>query len=277
MRPNEAPLRKVIFIFMIVAGLSGQATHAQSSRKLKAADARTLTGLDIYLLIGQSNMAGRAQILAPDYDTLRDTWLFKGDSLTLWEPAVNPLNKYSTIRRELSIQQLSPGYYFAKTMMAAEPGKRIGLVVNARGGTSIDLWAPGTTYFNDAVSRARQAMHSGTLKAILWHQGESDVKKRQEYPEKIVRLISELRTALNNPDLPFIAGEVAEEKPGRAEFNVLLRATLSKVPYAAVVTASGLTTYDSTHFDTPSMRILGERYARETRIMLENKGLKVKK
>jgi hypothetical protein len=224
--------------------------------------------LDIYLLIGQSNMAGRAQILAPDFDTLKSVFLFTGDSAHPWEPAVNPLNKHSTIRRELSVQQLGPGYYFAKNLSAADPGRRVGLVVNARGGTSINLWAPDSTYFKDAVTRARQAERYGSLRAILWHQGESDVKKYREYPEKIIKLINALRKELKNPCLPFIAGEVAEEKPNRAEFNIMLKETLAKIPFSAVVGAAGLTTYDSTHFDTRSMRMLGERYADATRKLL---------
>ena len=153
-------------------------------------------------------------------------------------------------------------------MRAFDKEKQIGLVVNARGGTSIDLWAPGTTYFSDALDRTRKALQSGTLKAILWHQGESDVKKYRDYPGKIITLINALRKELNRPDLPFIAGEVAEEKANRAEFNVMLKQTLGNIPNTAVVRVTGLTTYDSTHFDTRSMRILGERYAEEARKML---------
>ena len=238
-------------------------THPQAPDARSGAAGRP-QHLDIFLLIGQSNMAGRAQILVPDYDTLSGAWLYKGDSSATWEPAVNPLNKYSTIRRELSVQQLSPGYYFAKKMMADRPGVPLGLVVNARGGTSIDLWGTGTQYYREALRRTKEAMRNGTLKAILWHQGETDVKKYRDYPDKITALINALRSEFNNPDLPFIAGEVAPEKPFRAEFNDMLRKTLATIPHTAVVSSSGLTTYDSTHFDTPSMRILGERYALET-------------
>ncbi|MCX6267343.1 MAG: sialate O-acetylesterase [Bacteroidetes bacterium] len=266
MGPMEALWQKSMSICIITAVITGCAAgNNKSSGKLTCKQAPQTSGLDIYLLIGQSNMAGRAQILAPDFDTLWGAFLFTGDSASPWEPAVNPLNKYSTIRRELSIQQLSPGYYFAKSLMSGDHGKRIGLVVNARGGTSIDLWGPGTTYFNDAITRTRQAMPFGSLKAILWHQGESDVKYNQkEYPEKITVLINALRNELQSPSLPFIAGEVAEEKPKRAEFNVLLKETLARIPNTAVVRVTGLTTYDSTHFDTRSMRLLGERYATET-------------
>ncbi len=258
----------MVFIGVLVfIGLTGKPGSRHQSGKHKNED----TQLDIYLLIGQSNMAGRAQISPPDYDTLQDVYLFRGDSVSLWELAVNPLNRYSTIRRELSAQQLSPGYYFAKTMKKDDPSGRIGLVVNARGGTSIDLWAPGSEYFTEAVRRTKEALQSGRLKAILWHQGESDVKKYQEYPEKIRVLIRALRKEFQRDDLPFIAGEVAEEKKFRAEFNVMLKETLQTVPYTALVSSAGLTTYDSTHFDTPSMRMLGERYATETLKLLGEK------
>ncbi|MFZ4521282.1 MAG: sialate O-acetylesterase [Bacteroidales bacterium] len=266
---------RMVFLSTILAGMTGcYAPRENTTRRIFSKTVSAPDHLEIYLLIGQSNMAGRAQIIAPDFDTLYGTYLFRGDSIHTWEVAVNPLNKYSTIRRELSVQQLGPGYYFAKNMMQAEPGADIGLVVNARGGTSIDLWAPGKSYFNDAVSRTRQAVQNGTLRAILWHQGESDVKKYREYPEKIVNLINALRMEFNNPNLPFIAGEVAEEKPNRAEFNVMLKETLAKVPFTAVARVTGLTTYDSTHFDTRSMRIIGERYAVETLKLVNSPGNK---
>src|SRR5210317_1898849 len=58
--------------------------------------------LDIYLLIGQSNMAGRAEIESQDRDTLNGVFLFKKINGKEWEKATNPLNKYSTIRKDLS-------------------------------------------------------------------------------------------------------------------------------------------------------------------------------
>ncbi len=72
--------------------------------------------LDIYLLIGQSNMAGRATIESQDLDTLNNVFLYKGINGNVWEKAANPLNKYSSIRKALSMQKLNPGYTFAHEM-----------------------------------------------------------------------------------------------------------------------------------------------------------------
>ncbi len=47
-------------------------------------------------------------------DTLQNVYLLndKGN----FEPAVNPLNRYSTVRKDLSMQRLGPAYGFAKEM-----------------------------------------------------------------------------------------------------------------------------------------------------------------
>ena len=53
------------------------------------------SGMDIYLLIGQSNMAGRAEINEECMDTLEGVYLLSNDTVNPWEEAANPLNKYS--------------------------------------------------------------------------------------------------------------------------------------------------------------------------------------
>src|SRR5690625_3086163 len=66
---------------------------------------------DLYLLMGQSNMSGRAPVRTAEEDTLDNVILFTRDG---WEKAANPLNKYSTVRKSLAMQKLGPGYSFAK-------------------------------------------------------------------------------------------------------------------------------------------------------------------
>lgn len=219
--------------------------------------------LRIYLLIGQSNMAGRAPIDLQDLDTLAHVFLFTSQDSFPWEPAANPLNKYSTIRKDLSLQKLGPGFTFAKTMAVNQPGKNIGLLVNARGGTSIAEWLPGTKFYNEAVSRTRAAMKYGELAGIIWHQGESDVRECNAYPLKLVQLVTALRNDFGNPELPFIAGELSEDKPERIAFNRMISRIPDTLTHSAVVLAKGLVTIDSTHFNSESQRILGKRYAIE--------------
>ena len=218
---------------------------------------------EIFLLIGQSNMAGRADIEIEDRDSLVNVLLFSGTKGKEWEKAANPLNKYSTVRKDLSFQKLGPGYTFGRKMAEVQNQKKIGLVVNAKGGTSISEWMPGQTLYNESVKRARMAMNFGVLKGIVWHQGESDVSKASEYLDMVSAMIQSLRNDLGYPNLPFVAGQLSEDNPARKDFNEMIMTLPSIVPKTAVVTSDGTNTIDGTHFDSASQRILGYRYAAE--------------
>lgn len=220
--------------------------------------------MDIYLCIGQSNMAGRGPIEAVDKDTLTNVFLFTGNDRQPWEKAANPFNKYSTVRKALRMQKLSPSYGFAKAMSLAMPDKKIGLVVNAKGGTSIEQWKPGDTLYNEAVKQTKKALKTGgVLKGIIWHQGEANVSRYKQYMPKITALIQALRTDLNQANLPFVAGQLSEDKPKRKHFNTMILELPSKVKNTGVVTTENTRTIDNTHFNSESQRLLGQRYATE--------------
>jgi len=219
------------------------------------------TDLDIYLLIGQSNMAGRAEIELEDRDPLDGAYLYTGESGDEWRPAGNPLNRYSTVRKTLSLQKLNPGYTFARVLAQASGGREIGLVVNARGGTGIALWAPGTEYFEEAVRQTRRALRFGTLKGVAWHQGEADISRWSTYTPKVIALIEAIRDEFNSPTLPFVVGQLSEDRPSRIPFNEMIIDLPSFIDHVGVATTEGTTTFDSTHFDSASQRVLGERYA----------------
>lgn len=221
--------------------------------------------LDLFLFIGQSNMAGRGYITDNYKDNIKNTYLLtpNGDM----EPARNPLNKYSTIRKRLDLQGVGPAYSFAKAM-TDKTGRPLGLVVNARGGSSINSWMKGAkdNYYDEALSRIRQAMKFGTLKAIIWHQGESDSNDPSTYMLKLQELIANLRKDLNDTKLPFIVGELAEWRMnGTSEaFNRMLRTVPKHIPYSYCVSSKELVPLineSDPHFSADSQIILGRRYA----------------
>lgn len=211
--------------------------------------------IHIYLLIGQSNMAGRANIPEDATGTIERCFLL--NKKNEWEAASNPLNRHSPIRKGLGMQKLGPGYSFARKMSEADKNATIGLIVNARGGTSIDEWLGKSELYWSARKRTREAMKNGTLKGVLWHQGESDQGKADEYLEKLQTLISNLRSDFNDPSLPFIAGQIAKDGAINAQIAKFPETTHA----AAFVSSEGLTTFDGTHFDTQSQILLGERFA----------------
>ena len=201
-------------------------------------------------------MAGRAPFTKEEAAPLERCALLNGKNQ--WEPASNPLNKHSTIRKNIGMQKMGPGYSFAKAMLASDDGIEIGLVVNAKGGSRISQWFKGTAFYNDAVGRTKAAiaLGGGSLKGILWHQGESDAKN-PKYLEELTQLISDLRADLGDPELPFVAGQVKD----LPSINDRIAALPAAVPHTAYASSKGLKTTDRWHFDAPGVRLLGERYA----------------
>ena len=219
---------------------------------------------DVYLVIGQSNAAGRATIEAEDMVTLTGVDLYNGTS---WESAVNTavadggLNRYSTIQNPAQDQGLNFSYTFGR-MLNEVTGDQIGLVVNARGGTSIDSWAKGHVddYYGEAITETTAALALGgsTLKGVLWHQGESD-RNDASYIAKLTTLISDLRTDLGIATLPVIVGQLSMQRTDNGTFNTTIEAlAVSNTDYAAT---DGLQTTDRTHFNSNAQRVLGYRYA----------------
>lgn len=102
-------------------------------------------------------------------------------------------------------------------------------------------------------------MKSGTLKGILWHQGESDNGAPEGYLDQLKTLIANLRSDLGETDLPIVAGQINNAPP----INDQIAKLSETVHSAAFVPSEGLTTTDRWHFDTESQIELGNRYAKQ--------------
>lgn len=220
--------------------------------------------LDIYLVIGQSNMAGRAAIRKEDSTSIDRCYLFTGDSAAAWIAANNPLNLYSSVRKKESMQRLGPAYAFAKSMVEARLDHEIGLVVNAKGGTKIVQWLPGTALYEAAILQTHKALKSGKLKGVIWHQGEGDCHplRVDMYLGRLEILINALREEFDNPTLPFVAGQLYDNEKRHA-FNQMLFQLPEFIENTGVVSSEGTNVFDGTHFDSESATILGNRYAQE--------------
>lgn len=246
---------------LLILGFSMMSLSGQNNRSSAGAAPQKR---HIYLLIGQSNMAGRAPLSANDQKPIGHCELL--NAADEWEAAKHPLNRHSTIRKGLGMQKGNPGGSFAKAMLAKNPKQAIGLVVNAKGGTRIEEWAKGGTFYNEAVRRARIAQKSGTLKGILWHQGESNSKNPGPYLANLKTLIEDLRKDLGALDLPFVAGQIyyhPKHKPHTLPMNQIIASLPDAVPHTGYASTEELTTLDHTHFDAKGMAQLGERYAAE--------------
>jgi len=216
----------------------------------------------IFLLIGQSNMAGRGKPLEDQDKTAHPRVLLLNKDET-WIPAVDPLHFDKP-----PIVGVGLGLTFAKTVADAQPEKSIGLVPAAFGGSAISEWAKGTRHYNASIARAKVALKDGTLAGILWHQGESDSDpaKAAIYQEKLDQLVKDLRADLESPNVPFVVGTLADKAKGDGApvINVALRTLADRVPNTGCAIAKDLTmSSDNIHFDAASYREFGRRYAAE--------------
>jgi hypothetical protein len=250
--------------------LAGMAVGAAES----APDLPPRERFHLYLLIGQSNMAGRG-LLDPAMSVSSDRVL-KYTSEEGWAPGTEPLHAFKSRKGGAGLAAS-----FARAMADGEPDVTIGLIPCAVGGTPLSRWMKGGDLYEKAVDRTRKAMHDGTLKGILWHQGESDSKQEETartYGDRLAQMVTDLREDLDVGEVPFVAGHlgpfVASPKhAGKYAYCRLvedhLTALPGRVPRASVVESIGLTAkQDDLHFDTPSLREFGTRYAAAMRQLL---------
>ncbi len=182
-----------------------------------------------------------------------------------WQKAAEPLHDD---RPDLAGVGLAMS--FADELLKSEPAQIIGLIPCAVGFTKIEQWLPGTALYQRAFDVVQASGQS--LNGILWHQGESDSDNETRakcYREHFITLVQTFRRDLGMPDLPFISGELGDfinaviGYPYSREVSGVLHDLTRTLPDYACVSASGLTaTADGLHFNAPSLRELGRRYAK---------------
>jgi Domain of unknown function (DUF303). len=213
--------------------------------------------MQLFLLIGQSNMAGRGAV--EPQDRVVHPRVFMMNKRYEWVPAVDPMHYDRPERIGVGL-----GSTFARVVAEERPDVVVGLIPAAFGGSSLEEWRPGHYLYNNALDRAREAMARGKLAGILWHQGESDAAPElaATYPERFAAMIARLRKDLGAEDVPVVVGEIGHFVKGGGPINSALANVVNVVPRSALVTAEGLGHQgDSLHFDSAAYRELGRRYA----------------
>jgi hypothetical protein len=221
---------------------------------------------ELYILAGQSNMAGRGYITG-DFKTEGDSRVYMLTKDNTWVQAKHP------VHFDKAIAGVGPGLAFGIAIAKASrnPNVKIGLIPCAVGGTPIEHWLPGaydpatkTHPYDDAGTRIKLAMQYGVIKGIIWHQGEANSRPEQvqAYLAQLTELIARFRTLIQDPWSPFVAGQLGNYRPEFAAFSAELLKLPKTVPHTAVVTTQGLVHRgDTLHFDSPSADELGRRYA----------------
>jgi len=235
----------------------------------------------VFLLAGQSNMIGRAGFdggAAYPAGTLQ--WTQAG----ALAPAASPLDHVDE----------DPGDMGLALQFAIEKGALppLILVPAARSSTGFsdnrwnpgddNRWNPGDDLYAAAVSRTNAVMAANpsfTFGGILWHQGEKDSQASgpaAAYQAKLDAMLTAMRGDITaaTATTPIVLGRLLPAvfaKSGYAfagSVDAVIADTPNRVPFTAVASAAGLTSgtgtgapADDLHFDAPSLRTLGTRYA----------------
>jgi Carbohydrate esterase, sialic acid-specific acetylesterase len=212
--------------------------------------------MKLFLLIGQSNMAGRGKI--EPQDQVENPRIFMLTKDLKWVPAKDPVHfdKPGMAGVGLCSQ-------FARDVLKADPTATIGLIPCAVGGTSLDQWKVGGPLYTTAVTRTKEALKQGQLAGILWHQGESDSgnpKNVASYADRLSVMIAQLRADLQAEKVPVVLGELIHDFKTNDSINVELAAAAKKIPLCILVSSEGLGK-KQLHFDAADLRTFGQRYA----------------
>lgn len=220
---------------------------------------------DLYILIGQSNMAGRG-VITDEFKAQGHHNLYMLNQQNLWVIAKNPLHFDKP-----KVAGVGPGMMFGIQMAEADSRSKIGLIPCAVGGTAIESWVPGgydkatnTHPYDDASIRIKEAMKSGVIKGVIWHQGEanSSLEKSKIYLTQLAELITRIRKLTGNPKLPVVVGELGRYRENYQYINQELVKLPSTVKFTAVASSEGLVNKgDRTHFDGASANEMGKRMA----------------
>ena len=220
----------------------------------------------VFILAGQSNMAGRGWV-EPN-DTLPDERILTINKEGQLVVAKEPLHWYEPERTGLDC-----GVSFGAEMIKKIPADNYVLLVpTAVGGSSISQWIGDSLYrgvklLSNFREQAEIARQYGTIKGILWHQGESDANEKDipHYKERLGELFRQFRSIAGNNDLPIILGELGSFSNDKQNFSLINKAIhdySSTDKNTTVITTGDLKDGgDNLHFNSKGQRLMGQRFA----------------
>ncbi|KAL2232623.1 UNVERIFIED_CONTAM: putative carbohydrate esterase [Sesamum indicum] len=229
-----------------------------------------LQAKSIFILAGQSNMAGRGGVVNGTWDGFippecqSNPLILRLNAELTWEEAREPLHRDIDILKTCGI---GPGMAFSNSVLERDLGIGvIGLVPCAIGGTNISEWRRGSRLYNQLLTRAQAALHGGggLIRAILWYQGESDTVSHEDaklYKRRLVRFFTDVRSDLLSPVLPVI--QVALASAEGPYIEDIRKAQLGiDLPNVKCVDAKGMKIgYDGLHLSTEGEVHVGQMMA----------------
>ncbi len=280
---NKTMTNKIYIIILSVFILFGCGIKVKDNRtesfsprlELKPNEIPDKKNVWVFILAGQSNMAGRGKV--EPMDTIPDSRILtinKNGNLII---AKEPLHFY-----EPRIAGLDSGLSFGKELLKHIPDSILLLIIpTAVGGSSISQWINDETFrnvtlFSNFKEKIDTGKTYGTVKAILWHQGETDATAQETieiYDEQLQKLFALFRNETDNQVLPIILGELgsfSKTDDNWKAINSKIEEYIKTDPNAYLIKTNDLNHKgDRVHFDSEGQRKIGQRFA-EKFIEIEN-------
>jgi sialate O-acetylesterase len=227
---------------------------------------------DLWILAGQSNMVGRAELKDVEQPDERIHVLKpkSGD----WDLAKEPVHE----RRERNDMVIGAGLGlpFAKEMVR-RTRVPIGLIPTAVGGTSLWQWDPALktkgreSLYGNMLLQFEEA--GGRVRGMLWYQGEADTRSDRvaQYMERFRNFVAAVRSDLRSPDLPIYTTQLSryvitptDRTDGTwSAMREVQRQAARRIQGVHVVSGIDLGLVDLIHVDTEGLKTLGMRFAKQ--------------
>jgi Carbohydrate esterase, sialic acid-specific acetylesterase len=235
--------------------------------------------LQLFILAGQSNMAGMGDLPRSQPKTNPKIYVFGNDYR--WkiakEPVDDPTNQVDKVSEDIP-PGYGPAVDFASTVLKQRPDMVIGLIPCAKGGSAIHDWQRNldeNTLYGSCLKRVRAASLMGKVAGILFFQGEIDTVDPKEDPKrtfspnqwanKFTVLVKNWRSDLNLPNLPVVFAQIGSNTEPERFINwavVKEQQRKVKLPFSAMITTDDLALKDYVHFTTESYQTIGQRFAK---------------
>lgn len=221
-------------------------------------------------------MVGRAALPDP-VPSYSDVYEFGNDYV--WKTAFEPVD--SDVDQVDSVSSDSSAAYglsarFGNTLknLKGRTTYPVGLVPCAKSSTALADWAipldhfDRSTLYGSAMYRMRQAKDNGTVRGIIFFQGESDsftLAASHSYASNFTAIVAGIREDLELPNLPIVYAVIGKwEPPVTASYFPLVQSQqlFLDIPHTAYVLSSDMELADGgAHYTRASYDVLGDRFA----------------
>jgi peptidoglycan/LPS O-acetylase OafA/YrhL len=233
----------------------------------------------LFLLAGQSNMAGKGDLPPPSASVHDRVFIFGNDYR--WHVATEPVDHPGSQVDPVSQDHWAgagPALPFALEITKRDPSLVIGLIPCAMEETTISQWARNLSdrsLYGSCLKRAQAAATMGEVAGLFFFQGEADAIDPKAFPhltpipmrwaDRFSVMVSDFRRDLALPQLPVVFAQIGTTTLSThivPHWDTVKQQQRSvELADTAMIATDDLPLQDEVHFTTASYQEIGRRFA----------------